>query len=265
MRHYSDSQLIDAVQASRSWRGVLRALGLAATSAAAMRSVRAHADRLRLDYSHFTGQRRWTDQQLAAAIASATSWAQVSEKLGLAGGSSTTTIRGHAVRLGLDTLHLTPPRKPQTPIDLMSPQRVNLPRAGSLMAAAWFELCGHSVSWPLEPCRYDLVVWTGAAALRIQVKTTTVKQGRAWTAWISNTGKERATYGPDEIDYFFVIDGDFGYYLIPIAAVGGLTAITLTAYSEYRLPAVPPIDGLPDSTRADASAAWLPASPAPAH
>lgn len=246
MRRYSDSQLIEAVRVSRSWRGVLRALGLSATSAAAMRSVRAHADRLGLDYSHFTGQRRWTDQQLGTAIASARSWAQVSEKLGLAGGSSTTTIRGHAVRLGLDTTHLASPRTPRPPTAVMRPQRANLARAGSLMAAAWFELCGHSVSWPLEPCRYDLLVWIGAAAQRVQVKTTTVKQGGAWTAWISNSGKQRATYGPDEIDYFFVIDGDFGYYLIPVAAVGGLTAFRLTAYAEYRLPAAAPVDGLPD-------------------
>jgi PD-(D/E)XK endonuclease len=201
-----------------------------------MRSVRMHADRLGLDYRHFTGLRRWTDQQLVAAIDSATSWAQVAEALGLAGGSSTTTIRGHAVRLGLDTGHLTPPRKPQPTIGLMRPQHANLPRAGSLMAAAWFELCGHSVSWPLEPCRYDLLVWIAATAQRIQVKTTTVKQGMSWTAWISNTGKERTPYDPDEIDYFFVIDGDFNYYLIPVAAVGGLTAVRLSAYQDYRLP-----------------------------
>ena len=43
----------------------------------------------------------------------------------------------------------------------------------------------------------------------------------------------RATYDPDEIDYFFVIDGDFSYYLIPVAAVGGLMAIRLSAYLQY--------------------------------
>jgi hypothetical protein len=200
-----------------------------------MRSVRVHVDRLKLDYSHFTGQRRWTDQQLVAAIASATSWTQVAETLGLAGGSSTTTMRGHAVRLGLDTSHLTLPRKPQPPVGLMRPQQANLARAGSLMAAAWFELCGHSVSWPLEPCRYDLLVWSGMAAERIQVKTTTVKQGTSWTVWISNTGKMRRTYDPDEIDQFFVIDGDFNYYLLPVTAVAGLTAIQLSAYRGFRL------------------------------
>jgi hypothetical protein len=236
MRRYSDQQLVEAIRDSHSWRGVLRALELSATSAAAMRSVRVHADRLGLDYSHFTGQRRWTDKQLEAAIASATSWTQVAQTLGLAGGSSTSTIRGHAVRLGLDTAHLASPRTPDRPVALMRPQQVNLARAGSLMAAAWFELCGHSVSWPLEPCRYDLLVWIGMTAVRVQVKTTTAKQGTSWTVWISNTGKRRTTYDPDEIDQFFVIDGDYEYYLIPSAAVGGLTAIHLSAYRGYRLP-----------------------------
>lgn len=238
MRHYSDTQLTDAVLSSRSWRGVLRALGLAGTSAAAMRSARAHADRLELDYSHFTGQRRWTDQELAAAIKSATTWTQVTEALGLVGGSSTTTIRGHAVRLGLDTAHLAPSRKSHRSELDMRPKLPHLARAGSLMAAAWFELCGYHVSWPLEPCRYDLLVWMGDTAERIQVKTTTVKQGASWTVWISNSGKTRSTYDPDEIDRFFVIDGDFNFYLIPVAAVGGLTAIQLSAYVEYVVPRV---------------------------
>lgn len=75
----------------------------------------------------------------------------------------------------------------------------------------------------------------GASAERIQVKTTTVKQGKSWTVWISNTGRTRTTYGPDEIDQFFIIDGDLDYYLIPVAAVGGLTAINLSAYRSYLL------------------------------
>lgn len=238
MRQYSDAQLIDAVQTSRSWRGVLRTLGLAGTSAAAMRSVRAHADRLDLDYTHFTGQRRWTDQNLADAVDSATTWAQVAAALGLVGGSSITTIRGHAVRLGLDTAHLSA----STPARLsgveMRPQLAHLPRAGSLMAAAWFELCGCQVSWPLEPSRYDLLVWMADSAKRVQVKTTTVKQGRSWTVWISTTGKGRSTYDPDDIDFFFAIDGDLNFYLIPLPAVAGLTAIQLAAYPDYRVPGV---------------------------
>jgi hypothetical protein len=145
VRQYSDGQLANAIQSSRSWRGVLHKLGLAGTSAAAMRSVRGHADRLHLDYTHFTGRRRWSDQDLAAAIKSAATWSEATGTLGLVGGSNVATIRGHAVRLSLDT-------------------------------AAWFELCGYHISWPLEPCRYDILVWMG-------------------------------TYGPDEIDHFVIIDG----------------------------------------------------------
>ena len=146
------------------------------------------------------------------------------------------TIRGHAVRLGLDTAHLSGVTKPQVSESEMRPQMAHLARAGPLMAAAWFELCGCQVSWPLEPCRYDLLVWMGNSAKRVQVKTTTAKQGSSWTVWISNTGKARAAYDPDEIDYFFVIDGDLNFYLIAVAAVGGLTAIHLSAYGDYLVP-----------------------------
>jgi len=72
-------------------------------------------------------------------------------------------------------------------------------------------------------------------AKRIQVKTTTVRTGRSWTVWLSTTRQGRTTYDPDEIDFFFIIDGDFQYYLVPVAAVGGLHAIQLSAYAEYAL------------------------------
>lgn len=235
MRTYTDTELAAALEASHSWRGVLRALGLSATSASAMRSARLHADRLGLDYSHFTGQRRWTDDQLKSAVASSTSWSQVAESLALSGGSSTTTLRGHAVRLGLDTDHLGR-RRIALPDEVARPDAANVSRAGPLLAAAWFELGGQSVSWPLEPTRYDLLVWQGDAAKRVQVKTATVRTGRSWTVWLSTTGRARRPYDPDEVDQFFVIDGDLEYYLIPLAVVGGFMSIQVSAYRAYRLP-----------------------------
>jgi hypothetical protein len=39
----------------------MRVLGLRATSAGAIRTVRGHATRLGLDVSHFRGKRRWSD------------------------------------------------------------------------------------------------------------------------------------------------------------------------------------------------------------
>jgi hypothetical protein len=241
MRRYSDEQLRCAVEVSHSWRGVLRSLGLSATSAGAMRSVRRHADRLELDYTHFRGQRRWSDEQLASAVLSSASWVQVCERLGLAGGASASTLRGHALRLGLDTRHLGA-RPSQPAATVMRPDVANLSRAGSFLAAAWFELCGFAVSWPLEPCRYDLLVWLDDRAERIQVKTTTVRTGSTWTVRLASTRKELRTYDPDEIDQFFVVDGDCNMYLIPLRVVGGLTAISLSAYARYRLPGIPSLD-----------------------
>ena len=34
---------------------------------------------------------------------------------------------------------------------------------------------------------------------------------------------------------FFIIDGDLTYYLIPVAAVGGLQAVHLSAYAQHRV------------------------------
>ena len=70
---------------------------------------------------------------------------------------------------------------------------------------------------------------------RVQVKTTRVRTGSTWTVWLSSTRKSRVIYDPDEIDYFFIIDGDLVRYLIPSRTVGGLHAIRLAAYSDFRL------------------------------
>jgi hypothetical protein len=45
----------------------------------------------------------------------------------------------------------------------------------------------------------------------------------------------KITYDPDEIDFFFAVDGDFTCYLIPVAKVGGFRMIHLAGYAAYRL------------------------------
>ncbi len=115
----------------------------------------------------------------------------------------------------------------------LTPDETHLRRSGSLLAAAWFSLCGYDVSWPLEPARYDLLVTSQAGTQRVQVKTTTVRTGHSWTAWLSSSGKARRTYDPEEIDYFFVITSALDGYLIPTHVVGGLHAVTLSAYREF--------------------------------
>jgi hypothetical protein len=234
-RSYDDEQLAAAVADSHSWRAVLRALGLAATSSAAIRSVRRNAERIGLDTTHFTGQRRWTEEQLAEAIASSKTWTEVQRKLGLSGGSSTSLLKGHAARLGIEAVHLSRTAAVLPPgLAPMNARLEHLPKAGSSMAAGWLILCGYEVAWPLEPCRYDLVARRLDVFLRVQVKTTRLKNANTWIASLSTDGG-RLTYDPDEIDYFFIIDGNLEFYLIPVATVGGLHAISLSAYPQFKL------------------------------
>jgi len=70
---------------------------------------------------------------------------------------------------------------------------------------------------------------------RIQVKTTSVRTGDAWVVRLTRSGRRHDPYDPDDIDFFFVIDGDLNYYLIPVNLVAGLHAIHLAAYSDLRL------------------------------
>jgi hypothetical protein len=236
-RTYTDERLVIAIATSRSWRQTLRELGLAATSAGAMRSLRSHADRLGLDYSHFTRSPRLTEDRLKAAVAVSREWPDVVRKLQIDGVSAVTAAKGHAARFGIDVSHLE--SRSTVEVSAPRPEAANLSRAGSLLAASWFTLCGLHVAWPLEPARYDLLVDTGNGTRRVQVKTTTSRAGVTWKVYLSTSRGQRRTYDPDEIDDFFVIDGSFAYYLIPVAVVGGLQAIHLSSYDRYRLPALP--------------------------
>ena len=241
---YDDDDLVAAVAAARSWRGVLRHLDLPATSSSAIRSVRRRADRLGLDHRHFTAGRRWTDIQLVDAVAGCDSWPQVARALGLADGSSTTVLKGHARRLGIDAAHLdrAGPRAGAPP----APELDRLPRAGSLLAASWFVLSGHDVSWPLEPCPYDLVVHRDGASSRVQVKTTRHRARGSWVVKVRGSGRSGAPYDPDDLDQFFIIDGDLRYYLLPVAVLAGRQSVNLRGYGDYRVERGPSPDPSPE-------------------
>lgn len=104
-----------------------------------------------------------------------------------------------------------------------------------MMAAAWFTLCGADVSWPLEPCAFDLVVLDPSRVRRVQVKSSTVRVGSTWVARITQSGRGAVPYDIDEVDCFFVVDGELNFYLIASAEVGGLTTIHLSAYEDFRV------------------------------
>lgn len=122
--------------------------------------------------------------------------------------------------------------------DGLAPDRSRLFRAGALLAAAWFGASGAGVAWPLEPARYDLLAHTPHGLRRLQVKTTINRVGSTYAVLLStssHSGPGRRVYDPDEIDEFFIIDGEWNYYRIPINVVGGLKAVHLSAYGGYRV------------------------------
>lgn len=224
----------------------MRELGLGATSAGAIRIVRHRAEELRLDTSHFRGMRRWTDGQLRDAITGSRTWDEAIAKLGLSANSGNIRpfIKSHAVRLGLEYSHLvsrsaTETHSPVAGAWLQQGQLRHLRDAGGAIAAAWFTLCGCTVSFPIEPAIYDLLVAFPDGIKRVQVKTSTSDAGYGWQACVGHRPYTTmdlgpvAPYDPHDIDYFFIIDGDLAMYLIPCRVIAGHAGILLSAYQDY--------------------------------
>jgi hypothetical protein len=241
-RTWTDGQLRDAVARQSSWRGVLRALGLAATSGGSIGVVKRRAQDLGLDTSHFTGRRRWSDEELQDAIAISDSWPEVAQRLGLIKERRTgLRLKGDALRLGFDVSHLDVGKASPSIDPLSRPPLVSeLRRAAPSIAAAWFGLRGFGIAYPAEPEDYDLLATGQSEIFRIQVKSTTSKSSAGkWQVGIGQrpysggSTAPRTPYDPDSIDFFFIVNASGDLYLLPIEAVAGLTNIYLSAYEEY--------------------------------
>ncbi|SRR6266568_422732 len=240
-RTWSDSQLVAAVAASSSWRGVMRELGLCVTSAGSIQAVKRHVTRLDLDTSHFRGQRRWSDTQLRQAIASSQSWHEVLSQLVRASYNKDDRIRvkARAMRMGLDLSRLQAPKAMEVAPPVLTPDIKRLRDAGPTAAAMWFLLCGCNASIPVEPAIYDLLVSMPDGIKRVQVKTTTYKSKDGWTVQVGrrpySVGNRGllAPYDPDALDFFFILDGDLTMYLIPSRVLTGRVMILLRNYTKY--------------------------------
>jgi hypothetical protein len=100
---------------------------------------------------------------------------------------------------------------------------------------------GCTVSFPAEPIVYDLLVDTPEGLMRVQVKSTTSSpKSEGWIVGVGHHPDTHAkkqghvlAYSPDEIDLFFIIDGDMTMYLIPSRAIAGRIAILLRTYRKY--------------------------------
>lgn len=108
-RTWTDDDLRRHLPVATSWRDLRDRLGLVG-GGSTTHLLRRRASELGLDASHLPAAgespRRWTDEQLAGAVAAARSLKGVFDHLGLAvGGSAWQRMQDHVVRLGLDTSH----------------------------------------------------------------------------------------------------------------------------------------------------------------
>lgn len=153
-------------------------------------------------------------------------------------------MRAAAQRLGLElgTITLGPKTGRQTiGFDLSArPALAHLRHAAPSIAAAWFLLCGRAVSTPNEPQPYDLIVDMPDGLKRVQVKSGTSRDARGnWLGRIghrpdgSPTVSDFVPYRPDEVELFFVLDGDLLLYLIPACAAAGKTTLSLRGYRDF--------------------------------
>lgn len=242
-RVWSDDDLRTAVASQHTWRGVAQELGLATGST---NSVQRHARRLGLDTSHFRDPRRtWSDADLQRAVAVSETWTGMMRELGLSEtGAMRLRVIARARYLGLEVS----PRlesKQQTAaagVGVGVPDRRQIVSAAERIAIAWFALRGIPVSAPLVPEAYDLLATLPDGVSRVQVKSTTYR-GKAGT-WQVVVGRRpytpdksahRLPYDPDELDYFFIIDGDAALYLIPSRVLAGRTRVNIGQYRTYRV------------------------------
>jgi len=242
---WTEDELRIATKQATSWADLLRTFGYRPSSTAPRRALRREVERHRIDTSHFVGQRRWSDQALIEAAKTAETWAELLTGLGLStANKSCDSVRAAAWRLGLELGNITlgPKTGRQTiGIDVsVRPALDHLRHAATSIAAAWFLLCGRPVSTPNEPAPYDLIVDMPDGLKRVQAKSATSRDARGnWIGRIGHRpdGSPKAAdfipYGPDEVELFFVVDGDLLLYLIPVDATAGKATLSLRTYRDF--------------------------------
>lgn len=239
---WSDSQLRSAIAESLSWQAVARKLGYPMITSTTRRHLQKRAATLGLNTSHFTGSsRRWSDQQLIDAAPSAHSWEELCRRLSVSDyAEMRTLIKGHAVRLGINIGHLSSPgaRGPIYPVPIaeLPFELEHVRRAAPAIAMGWFMGRSCTPSLPIEPEPYDLIVASPTGLQRVQIKSTTCRVKGDWTVTVGHRTDKSAPLRPytrEEIDLFFIVDGDLCLYLLPLAAIDGRVRITLRPYQDY--------------------------------
>lgn len=238
----SDDELRSAVARSRSWRGVQRALGYKDTSGFVGEHLRERATALGISASHFPRHVPWTADQLETAVRECDSWNQVLSRLGVTpNGHNASKVRGYAERHGFSYSHFTREhsRSGETPFT-NDRHPDHLRAAGNSIAMSWFARRGYPVSLPVEDRPYDLIVEADGALYRVQVKTATARASNGVVYCkvhrVPSRDGYRIAYEPDDVDFFFIIDIDDNFYIVPIGDVAGTLQVSMSMIEHRKVP-----------------------------
>ncbi|MEU4534408.1 group I intron-associated PD-(D/E)XK endonuclease [Streptosporangium sp. NPDC023825] len=231
---WTDDDLKVAVADSTSWREVARKLGYRTSSGggATIQAIKNRAETLQLTSTHFSGNRRWSDDKITKAVTEGTSWTEVTVTLGVRNTSANRkAVTVGAARLNLNLDHLETAQQPQ-PVGEVGLERLR--EAATTIASAWFTLRGYHPSLPLEARAYDLLVDMRGKVQRVQIKTCMASSGQVVVAPGGREGV-RVAYSAEDVDLFFILDGDLTIYLIPISEIVGKQAISLGGYRRFKV------------------------------
>lgn len=237
---WTDEDLRRTIPQVASWTALVNALGGSSISAA--RRMRTRAEAIGVDYSHFRGQRRWSDEDLVRSVNQSKSWSEVVSRLGKnPSGDMLDLVRKHAARLGLVAKFEKPERSSASDRFGRTDTRI-VGQTSQFIAAAWFSQRGHRVALASEGAPYDLLVeQPGPTFDRVQVKTGggTAGYGGKRTAslqrhvtWKRGASRMMVPYDPQELDYFFIVTPE-ALYLIPVSQVAGQGQVTLHPSSPW--------------------------------
>jgi PD-(D/E)XK endonuclease len=114
--------------------------------------------------------------------------------------------------------------------------------AGLGIAIAYFSRIGAKVGIPLTDSQpYDLMIDDGRQLARVQVRTTTVREGRSYVVGLKTVGGNKTqlitrVFDPAAYEWLFVVCGDATAYLIPTTAISARYSIFLgRKYERFRL------------------------------
>lgn len=110
-RTYTEGEVRTAIASATSWKQVCSRLGRSTSEIGLLRDL---AVVYQIDVEHLRGVPRrlnYTDQELADAVASSTTWVGVAVTLGMAPTSGNAKMREAVARLGLDVTHFRRPRR----------------------------------------------------------------------------------------------------------------------------------------------------------